>query len=329
MPVIAVINRKGGSGKSTLATHLAACYARRGHAVMLGDSDRQQSSRGWLRRRNPALPAIQPWTIDHRQALRAPPGVSHVILDTPGGLHGLELARVVMGADLILMPVAPSVFDRESAAECLAELQSMPRVSGGRCPVAAIGMRVDRRTHGAQTLQTWAENLRLPLVGVLRETQIYVRALERGLTMFDLTPSQVRPDLDEWEPITRWVEEQLAPAGRPVIREPAPMTAAPLPPTTDAGWTPAAVPAATAPVAAFPAVPGPDLNGFQKPRPSILDQARIQRQSLPPRPPVLGGRPLRDPGVRPAGPDLRREGEREPPGLADVPLFLRPRLTPP
>ena len=51
MPVIAIVNRKGGSGKSTLATHLAASFANRGVAVMLGDVDRQQSTQGWLRMR--------------------------------------------------------------------------------------------------------------------------------------------------------------------------------------------------------------------------------------------------------------------------------------
>src|SRR5690606_39516130 len=60
MPVVAVVNRKGGSGKSTFAAHAAAWCARQGHAVMLGDIDRQQSSRGWLRRRDPSLPAIAP-----------------------------------------------------------------------------------------------------------------------------------------------------------------------------------------------------------------------------------------------------------------------------
>jgi len=45
MPVVLVANPKGGVGKSTLATHIAGYMASRGHAVMLGDIDRQQSSR--------------------------------------------------------------------------------------------------------------------------------------------------------------------------------------------------------------------------------------------------------------------------------------------
>ena len=48
MPVIVVANPKGGVGKTTLATNLAGYFASQGHAVMLGDIDRQQSSRAWL-----------------------------------------------------------------------------------------------------------------------------------------------------------------------------------------------------------------------------------------------------------------------------------------
>src|SRR5512143_2867459 len=121
MPVIAIVNRKGTSGKTTLATHLAAWCAHQGMPVLLGDADFQQSSHAWLRQRDlqklaPA-PKIVGWSVDPRNILRTPPGVTHVILDTPGGLRGDDLLRVVMLADGVLMPLCHSLFDRESAAE--------------------------------------------------------------------------------------------------------------------------------------------------------------------------------------------------------------------
>lgn len=211
MPVIAVVNRKGGSGKSTIAAHIAAWCAQGGHQVMLGDVDRQQSSRAWLRRRDASLPAIAPWAMDQKNVLRLPSGITHVVLDTPGGLHGFELARVVMFADAILMPVCSSVFDRESAAACHAELMALPRVASGRCRLATVGMRVDGRTRGAQTLQAWSDGLGVPFLGALRETQMYVRCLERGLTIFDLPPGQAALDLAQWEPLLQWLRPVLNP----------------------------------------------------------------------------------------------------------------------
>ena len=218
MPVIAVVNRKGGSGKSTFAAHVAAWCARQKMAVMLGDVDRQQSSRGWLRRRDPALPAIAPWVVDQKNMLRVPTGITHVVLDTAGGLHGLELARIVMFADAIVVPVCPSVFDRESAAACLEELRTLPRVAKGQCRLATVGMRVDGRTQGAEVLRAWAGEQDVEMIGMLRETQLYVRSLERGLTLFDVAPSQVANDLAQWEPILHWLRPVLLPVAVPEVR---------------------------------------------------------------------------------------------------------------
>jgi chromosome partitioning protein len=220
MPVIAVVNRKGGSGKSTFAAHVAAWCAHQGFAVMLGDIDRQQSSRGWLKRRDAALPTIAPWTLDQKNMLRVPTGITHVVLDTPGGLNGFELARVVMFADAVIMPVCPSVFDREAAAACLAEMQTLPRVSTGRCKVATVAMRVDGRTNAAESLRIWSEGLGLPLIGVVREAQAYVRHLERGLTLFDLPMDDVAKDLAQWASILEWIRPvmQPPPAAEPVSR---------------------------------------------------------------------------------------------------------------
>jgi chromosome partitioning protein len=218
MPVVAVINRKGGSGKSTLATHLAAHFAHGGATVMLGDADHQQSTQTWLRQRRShqlgQRREIIGWNIDPRSFARPPSGIDHVVVDTPGGLRGLDLARVVMYADAILMPVCNSIFDRESAADCLAELRQLPRIATGRCKVAVVGMRLDARTKSAEHLQEWATKLGLPFIAVLRESQVYVRCIEKGLTLFDLPAMQVQADLAQWEPILNWLQPSLQPASR-------------------------------------------------------------------------------------------------------------------
>jgi chromosome partitioning protein len=222
MPVIAVVNRKGGSGKSTLATHLAGHYANSGVAVMLGDVDRQQSTQSWVRARSfrhlPKSAPIVGWAVDPKRVLRPPPGVTHVVLDTPGGLRGFDLARVVAFADVIVMPVCNSIFDRESAAECFAEITALPRVASGRCKVAAVGMRLDARTKSAEVLEAWARGIKLPFIGVLREAQAYVRCVEQGLTVFDLHDAHTQVDVAQWKPIVAWLEPVLRTVHKPVLR---------------------------------------------------------------------------------------------------------------
>ncbi len=290
MPVIAVINRKGGSGKSTLATHLAAYCAHQGLPALLGDADFQQSSHAWLRQRDKqrltAAPRIVGWTVDPKNVLRAPPGITHVVLDTPGGLKGYDLLRVVMLADVVLMPVCYSMFDRESAAECLAELQAHPRVVRGRCTIAAVGMRIDARTKGEESLRQWAAERKLPFLGALRETQTYVKCLEHGLTIFDMPPAKVETDLAQWQPILQWLQPVLKPVpadapmvGRPTrpVLPPGSHPAGPLRKPVAAG--PAATPAATAavverpvePSSAAPATMAPAAPA-QRPQPATADE---------------------------------------------------------
>ena len=218
MPVLAVINRKGGSGKSTLATQLAGCLANRGVPVMLGDVDRQQSSLAWLRRRA-AQPlardaAILGWALDAKSVLRPPAGITHVVLDTPGGLQGCDLARLVMGADAIVIPVADSVFDRESALVCHAELMTLPRVASGRCKVAVVGMRVDRRPKAAARMQAWAAEHGLDYAGSVRASRLYPHGAEHGLTVFDAQPARVEADLAQWRPVVDWIDAAWAEAER-------------------------------------------------------------------------------------------------------------------
>lgn len=213
MPIVAVVNRKGGSGKSTLATHLAAYCAHQGLPALLGDADFQQSSHAWLRLREkqklaPA-PKIVGWTVDPKNVLRAPSGITHVVLDTPGGLKGYELLRVVMLADAVLVPVCHSMFDRESAAECIAELLAHPRVMRGRCKIAAVGMRIDSRTKAESVLRQWAAAQKIEFLGTLRETQTYVKCLEHGLTLFDMPAAKVESDLAQWAPILDWLQPVL------------------------------------------------------------------------------------------------------------------------
>jgi chromosome partitioning protein len=232
MSVIAVVNRKGGSGKSTLATHLAAWLAGQGLPTVLGDVDRQQSTHSWLRRRaqHPGVQRLRlvGWNVDPRNVVRPPSNSGHMVLDTPGGLRGFDLARVVMYADAILMPVCNSAFDRESAADCVAELRTLPRVASGRCRLAVVGMRIDARTRAEPALRAWAEAQQLTYLGVLRDAQAYVRCIEDGLTLFDLPPSKVAPDMTQWRPILDW----LAPLVQPEVTQaqasvPASLSAAP------------------------------------------------------------------------------------------------------
>lgn len=202
MPVIVVANPKGGVGKSTLATNLAGALAAAGHRVMLGDVDRQQSSRQWLAQRPATLPAIQGWDIADDHLLRPPKGTTHVVLDTPAGLHGKRLAAVLKVADFMLVPLQPSLFDIQATHAFVGALQDHPR--GDRLKLGLVGMRVREGTKASEQLHQYLASLKLPVVAELRDTQNYVQLAARGLTLWDVAPSRVERDLAQWQPLLAW-----------------------------------------------------------------------------------------------------------------------------
>lgn len=210
MKTILVANPKGGSGKSTLATNLAGYFARQGQRVMLGDTDRQQSSRDWLSLRSKLLAPISSWEMgedrDRPRPARPPQGTSHAVLDTPAGLHGKNLERVLKVVHRVIVPVQPSLFDILATRSFLEKLLEEKAVRKHQTFVAVVGMRVDARTRAAGELERFLAQYELPVLAYLRDTQRYVQAAAHGMTLFDLTPSRVEQDLLQWQPIIEWAE---------------------------------------------------------------------------------------------------------------------------
>lgn len=203
MPVVVVANPKGGVGKSTLSTNIAGYYASKGHNVMLGDADRQQSSRLWLGLRPATARPIQPWEVGEDRVAKLPKGTTHVVLDTPAGLKGARMKDVLAHADKVIVPLQPSVFDIFATRSFLDEIKEH-RHKGMQ--VGIVGMRVDGRTISADKLKAFVESLGLPVLAYLRDTQNYIHLAARGLTLFDVAPGRVEKDLQQWQAICRWLD---------------------------------------------------------------------------------------------------------------------------
>jgi len=204
MPVVVVANPKGGVGKSTLATNIAGYYASQGHAVMLGDVDRQQSSRLWLGLRPAAARSIASWDASGDSIVKPPKGTTHVVLDTPAGLHGWRFNDLMKMADRIVVPLQPSVFDIFATRAFLDQLAQNKHAL--KAKIALVGMRVDTRTIAADKLHEFVEQLDMPVLGYLRDTQNYIHLAARGLTLFDVAPGRVARDLEQWETLCRWLD---------------------------------------------------------------------------------------------------------------------------
>ncbi len=205
MHSVLIANPKGGSGKSTLATNLAGYLAQQGQRVMLGDIDRQQSSGYWLGQRPAMQPPIGTWDMQADEPARPPKGTTHAVLDTPAGLHGRKLAAVLKVVDRVIVPIQPSPFDMLAARDFLTLLREEKCVRKERTFVAVVGMRVDARTKAARDLEQFLAEFDLPVLGYLRDTQLYVQVAAGGLSIFDLPPGRTVRDRAQWQPIIDWV----------------------------------------------------------------------------------------------------------------------------
>ena len=205
MSVIVVANPKGGVGKSTLATQISGYLASQGKVVTLGDLDRQQSSRQWLDIRPAHLRRILPWDISREEIARPAKGATDAVIDTPAGLHGNRLDAALKVADLVVVPLQPSLFDMQATHAFLRELREHKRA--GKLRMGLVGMRVKEHTIALERFQEFVGMLGIPLIATLRDTQNYVHLAAHGLTLFDVAPGKVERDLAQFEPLGRWLTQ--------------------------------------------------------------------------------------------------------------------------
>ena len=208
MRSIMVLNSKGGSGKSTIATSIASYYATRGNKVVLADCDPQASSLEWLAARPSGRSTIS--GIDGSSGkFRVPRSADYIVYDTPAAVHGRELSAFLRRAQSIIIPVLPSPIDMRAATPFIQNVLDNGRVARKEARVALIANRCRENYNIYHQLDTYLRKVRkAPFISVLRETQNYVRAAERGLGIFELAPYSVRKDLDQWDPIVRWLKSK-------------------------------------------------------------------------------------------------------------------------
>lgn len=208
MRTIMVLNAKGGCGKSTISTNLASYFASEiGKKVVLADYDPQESSLAWLEARDENRPAIT-GIAAHKDPLRVPKDTDFVIMDAPARVHGKELTQMMRKVETVLFPVLPSPIDMRAAIKYMEELQKNGRVARKEVKIGVIANRVRENTIIFSELYAFIKSMKLPYITTLRDTQNYIRAEERGLGIFEMAPSQVYQDLEDWAPLTKWLRSK-------------------------------------------------------------------------------------------------------------------------
>jgi len=206
MKNILIANSKGGCGKTTIATNLAGYFASQGSVVALADLDRQKSSSQWIGRRPAVLPNIYSYNDYNKQHIPKP---EWIITDSPAGFRDDKLSDAVKNADFVIIPVQPSAFDIGATSDFLDILEKEKAVRKHKTFIALVGMRVNFRTNATAALAEFMEYTGLPVLTSLRNSQVYATAAELGVSLFDLRPSFVAQDIEQWVPLIDSIKEVM------------------------------------------------------------------------------------------------------------------------
>jgi len=111
--LIVIANTKGGVAKTTTAVHLAAVLAERGRTLLV-DTDPQGSALSWVEGLDD-YPAVAVGRARSRGLARDLAALARdydfTVVDTPGSRERGIAAQATGGADLVVMPLAPTAAD--------------------------------------------------------------------------------------------------------------------------------------------------------------------------------------------------------------------------
>lgn len=219
MRTILVINSKGGCGKTTVATNIASYFAAAEARVAIQDYDPQGSSLQWLKLRPQHLARIhgangipQKAHLLRTMQTWVPSETEIQLIDAPGGIKGLLLQEVVGKADVVVIPVGPSSIDVHATADFVKNLFLLGRVRARNIKVAVVANRVRSSMPVYEPLERFLRSLGLPFLTRIRDSDVYIRAAEQGMGVFEMDPAETEAEREELLPVVHWLENLLAPA---------------------------------------------------------------------------------------------------------------------
>lgn len=204
MRQIFIANPKGGCGKTTLSVHLATYFANKGLKVAICDHDPQRSSLDWVKARPAGLPEITGVEFFRHHIVTNRFDIA--IHDLPGNCSVEELNLALPG-NLLLIPVLPSPTDIRACVRFLMAINRADMVEKYPNSIALIANRVNKRTNYSKVLSAFLNQVNLPVVGYLRDTQNYVRSVDAGVGIFDFPRRALAKDVEQWQPILEWLEK--------------------------------------------------------------------------------------------------------------------------
>ncbi|ABD82370.1 ParA family protein [Saccharophagus degradans] len=202
MGQIFIANPKGGCGKTTVAVQLAGFYANMARSVQLVDHDAQRSSLDWASGR-PATCAPIKVLVSANEPVLADATYSVTIHDMPAAWTLDNVDTLIHPQDIVIIPLLASPTDIKACLRFVMGIYRSGLLERG-VNIGIVANRVRKNTRYFKVLEAFLAKLDIPLITVLRDSQNYVRAMDRGLTLFDLPAARCSTDRAQWQPLLDW-----------------------------------------------------------------------------------------------------------------------------
>jgi chromosome partitioning protein len=191
MKTIALLARKGGAGKTTCAIHMGALAQADGQRVLFFDLDPQRSLAMWWQSRAAGTPPLVETDAGRlaellREADRE--GYDLAVVDTPPAVT-FDTARVAGLADLVLIPLRPSILDVyavEGTAAVVRTTRTPAMLVLNACMPPTITGEAPTTTEARAALK----DMEVPIAeAALAQRMDYARALNSGEAVTEFAPA--------------------------------------------------------------------------------------------------------------------------------------------
>lgn len=217
MRTIALLARKGGAGKTTIAIHMGVLAQATGRRVLFFDLDPQRSLAQWWHSRAAETPPLIETDARRLPELlheASSEGYEVAVIDTPPAVT-FDTAQVAVVADLVLIPLRPSILDVYSV-EGTATVVKASKRPALLVLNACIAPTIGGEAATTREARTALAGLSLPVAEAsLSQRLDFTRALNSGEAVTEFAPaSRAAAEMERlWREVQKeitWPEKQPA-----------------------------------------------------------------------------------------------------------------------
>jgi chromosome partitioning protein len=113
--------------------------------------------------------------------------------------------------DCIVIPVGPSAIDIHATANFIKDLLLVGKIRVRNIRLAVVANRVRKSMPAYQPLERFLASLNLPLLTRLADSDVYLKAAESGVGIFEMDFSMSVEEREQFLPIVHWVTNRPQP----------------------------------------------------------------------------------------------------------------------